>query len=149
MDTIDNRKKLGELGGIDDLLQLLATYKRKDPKDPDEIEMMENLFDGLCSALAEKENKRLFLEGEGMELMVIMIKEKKMARIRAVKVLDYAMSTKAGTANCLRFVEIMGLKTLFSIFSRKVRGFVISQRSVLFSFISHVTLLTFFFSFCS
>ncbi|KAF9135587.1 hypothetical protein BGW39_001913 [Mortierella sp. 14UC] len=113
-----NRKKLGELGGIDDLLQLLAAYKRKDPKDDDEIELVENLFDGLCSALAEKENKRLFLEGEGIELMVIMIKEKKMARVRAVKVLNYAMSTKAGTANCLRFVEIMGLKTLFSIFSR-------------------------------
>ncbi|KAG9065104.1 hypothetical protein KI688_002425 [Linnemannia hyalina] len=113
-----NRKRLGELGGIDDLLQLLAAYKRKDPKDDDEIEVLENLFDGLCSALAEKENKRLFLEGEGMELMVIMIKEKKMARIRSVKVLNYAMSTKAGTANCLRFVEIMGLKTLFSIFSR-------------------------------
>ncbi|KAG0259453.1 hypothetical protein BG011_002617 [Mortierella polycephala] len=115
----DNRKKLGELGGIDELLQLLSAYKRKDPKDPDEIEMLENLFNGLCSALQEKENKRLFLEGEGIELMVIMIKEKKMARIRAVKVLDFAMSTKAGTANCLRFVEIMGLKTLFSIFSRK------------------------------
>ncbi|KAG0082883.1 hypothetical protein BGZ93_002717 [Podila epicladia] len=115
----DNRKRLGALGGIDDLLQLLSVYKRKDPKDPDEIEMMENLFDCLCSTLAEKEIKQLFLEGEGIELMVIMIKEKKMARIRAVKVLDYAMSTKAGTANCLRFVEIMGLKTLFSIFSRK------------------------------
>lgn len=111
---------MGELGGIDDLLQLLAAFKRKDPKDDDEIELMENLFDGLCSALAEKENKRLFLEGEGIELMVIMIKDKKMARIRAVKVLNYAMSTKAGTANCLRFVEIMGLKTLFSIFSRNV-----------------------------
>ncbi|KAF9931991.1 hypothetical protein FBU30_009170 [Linnemannia zychae] len=113
-----NRKKLGEISGIDDLLQLLATYKRKDPKDDDEIELLENLFDGLCSALIERENKRLFLEGEGIELMVIMIKEKKMARIRAVKVLDYAMSTKAGTANCLRFVEIKGLGTLFSIFSR-------------------------------
>ncbi|KAG0280688.1 hypothetical protein BGZ95_009155 [Linnemannia exigua] len=113
-----NRKRLGEQGGIDDLLQLLAAYKRKDPKDDDEIELVENLFDGLCSALAEKENKRLFLEGEGIELMVIMIKEKRMARVRAVKVLNYAMSTKAGTANCLRFVEIMGLKTLFSIFSR-------------------------------
>lgn len=115
-----NRKRLGELGGIDDLLQLLAANKRKDPKDDDEIELLENLFDGLCSALAEKENKRLFLEGEGIELMLIMIKEKKMARIRAVKVLNYAMSTKAGTANCLRFVEIMGLKTLFSVFSRNV-----------------------------
>ncbi|KAF9354992.1 hypothetical protein BGX34_010705 [Mortierella sp. NVP85] len=115
----ENRKTLGTLGGIDDLLQFLAVYKRKDPKDPDEIELLENLFDALCSALGDKENKQLFLQGEGIELMVIMIKEKKMARIRAVKVLDYAMSTKAGTANCLRFVEIMGLKTLFSIFSRK------------------------------
>ncbi|KAF9422047.1 hypothetical protein BGZ94_008682 [Podila epigama] len=115
----ENRKYLGSIGGIDDLLQFLSVYKRKDPKDPDEIEMLENLFDALCSALAEKEVKQIFLEGEGNELMVIMIKEKKMARLRAVKVLDYAMSTKAGTANCLRFVEIMGLKTLFSIFSRK------------------------------
>ncbi|KAG0004455.1 hypothetical protein BGZ79_009235 [Entomortierella chlamydospora] len=114
-----NRKALGRLGGIDNLLQFLAVYKRKDPKDPDEIELLENLFDGLCSALGEKENKQLFLEGEGIELMVIMIKEKKMARIKAVKVLDYAMSTKSGTANCLRFVEIMGLKTLFPLFSRK------------------------------
>ncbi|KAF9582965.1 hypothetical protein BGW38_010513 [Lunasporangiospora selenospora] len=120
MQTIpENRKRFGEMGGIDDLLQFLAAYRRKDPKDPDEIEMMENLFNALCSVLQEKANKRLFLEGEGIELMVIMIKEKKMARIRAVKVLDYAMSTKAGTANCLRFVEIKGLKTLFSVFSRK------------------------------
>ncbi|KAI8349282.1 Catenin-beta-like protein [Mortierella sp. GBAus27b] len=115
----ENRQAFGKLGGIDELLQLLAVFKRKDPKDPDEIEMLENLFDSLCSALADKDNKQLFLQGEGIELMVIMIKEKKMARIRAVKVLDYAMSTKAGTANCLRFVEVMGLKTLFSIFTRK------------------------------
>lgn len=43
-----------------------------------------------------------------------------MARIRAVKVLDYAMSTSAGTANCYRFVESLGLKTLFPMFMRKV-----------------------------
>jgi beta-catenin-like protein 1 len=44
-----------------------------------------------------------------------------MARIRAVKVLDYALSTPAGTANCYRFVESLGLKTLFPMFMRKVR----------------------------
>ncbi|KAF9433296.1 hypothetical protein BGZ76_009636 [Entomortierella beljakovae] len=115
----ENRRAFGKMGGIDDLLQFLAIYKRKDPKDPDEIEMLENLFDALCSSLAEKENKKLFLEGEGIELMIIMIKEKKMARIKSVKVLDYAMSTKAGTANCLRFVEVMGLKTLFPLFAKK------------------------------
>jgi beta-catenin-like protein 1 len=50
-------------------------------------------------------------------------REKSMARIRAVKVLDYAMSTSAGTANCYRFVESFGLKTLFPMFMGKV-GFL-------------------------
>ncbi|CAO3675622.1 unnamed protein product [Umbelopsis ramanniana] len=114
-----NRIKLGELGGIDVLLRILSSYKRKDPADDDEAELMENCFTSLCSALAEPEIKKLFLEGEGIELMLIMIKEKSMARIRAVKVLDYAMSTSAGTANCYRFVESFGLKTLFPMFMRK------------------------------
>lgn len=114
-----NRIKLGELGGIDVLLRVLSSYKRKDPADDDEAELMENCFTSLCSALAEPEIKKLFLEGEGIELMLIMIKEKSMARIRAVKVLDYAMSTSAGTANCYRFVESLGLKTLFPMFMGK------------------------------
>jgi beta-catenin-like protein 1 len=35
---------------------------------------MENVFDSLCAALASADIKRLFLEGEGVELMVIMMK---------------------------------------------------------------------------
>ena len=35
---------------------------------------MENVFDALCSALAEPENKRLFLDSEGVDLMVLMMK---------------------------------------------------------------------------
>lgn len=35
---------------------------------------MENLFDALCSALAEPEIKKAFLDGEGVELMLIMMK---------------------------------------------------------------------------
>ncbi|KAG2181976.1 hypothetical protein INT43_006902 [Umbelopsis isabellina] len=117
-DSRDNRVKFGELGGIDVLLRVLSAYKRKDPADDDEAEMMENFFTSLCSALAEPEIKKLFLEGEGVELMLIMIKQV-MSRIRAVKVLDYALSTPAGTGNCYRFVESFGLKTLFSMFMRK------------------------------
>ncbi|CAM0140299.1 hypothetical protein VKS41_002344 [Umbelopsis sp. WA50703] len=118
-DSRDNRLKFGKLGGVDVLLRVLSAYKRKDPADDDEAEMMENFFTSLCSALAEPEIKKLFLEGEGVELMLIMIKEKVMSRIRAVKVLDYAISTPAGTGNCYRFVESFGLKTLFSMFMRK------------------------------
>jgi beta-catenin-like protein 1 len=47
---------------------------------------MENAFDALCSALAEPELKETFLESEGVELMVICMKEKKMSRSRSIKV---------------------------------------------------------------
>ncbi|CAG8598044.1 17039_t:CDS:10 [Acaulospora morrowiae] len=114
-----NRLKLGELGGIDVLLQVLNAYKRRNPKDADETEMMENLFDALCLALTEPEIKKKFLEGEGVELMLIMMKEKMMSRMRSIKVLDHALSTPDGTSCCERFVEIFGLKTLFSAFMRK------------------------------
>ncbi|KAI8922394.1 DUF1716-domain-containing protein [Powellomyces hirtus] len=114
-----NRLKLGELEGIDTLLRVLSGYKRRDPKDADEVELMENLFDVLCAALSEKEIKQLFLEGEGLELMILMIKEKKMARMRAIKVLSHAMLGANGAACCSHFVEIFGLKTLFPLFMRK------------------------------
>ena len=53
---------------------LIKSYKRKDPKDADETEMMENYFDALCLALEEPEIKQKFLEEEGVELMLIMMK---------------------------------------------------------------------------
>lgn len=35
---------------------------------------MENVFDVLCSALQEPENKKFFLDAEGIDLMVLMLK---------------------------------------------------------------------------
>jgi hypothetical protein len=35
---------------------------------------MENLFDALCSALSEAPIKKLFLDAEGPDLMVLMMK---------------------------------------------------------------------------
>ena len=34
---------------------------------------MENIFDALCSALGEPEIKALFLQSEGVDLMVLMM----------------------------------------------------------------------------
>ena len=97
---------------------------------------MENVFDTLCSALGEPENKKLFLDSEGVDLMVLMLKyaclslvhlhvltsfrEKKQSRSRSIKALDYAMSGPAGSACCEVFVEALGLKSLFSTFMSKV-----------------------------
>jgi len=119
----DNRLALLSKNGIDTLLQVLAGYKRKDPPTPEEIEFMENLFDALCSSLGESELKEAFREGEGFELMLIMIREKHLARIRAIRVINYALSwtkeDKVVLQNCKYFIDILGLKTLFPLLMKK------------------------------
>ncbi|KAJ3102727.1 hypothetical protein HDU97_000340 [Phlyctochytrium planicorne] len=114
-----NRLAFIQAGGIVSLLQVIAYYKRRDPQESDEIEMMENFFDSLCLALAEPEGKEAFLNEEGVELMLIILKEKKMAKMRALKVLDHALLGDAGKGCCSRFIEILGLKTLFPLFMKK------------------------------
>ncbi|KAI0638180.1 DUF1716-domain-containing protein [Trametes polyzona] len=111
-----NRLELGKQDGVETILKILSRYRKRDPVDADETEFMENVFDVLCSALGEPEIKQQFLDSEGVDLMVLMMKDKMQARSRAIKVLDYAMSGPAGTAACETFVDALGLKTLFSTF---------------------------------
>jgi beta-catenin-like protein 1 len=83
---------------------------------------MENLFDALCSALAELEAKGAFDAAEGVELMVLMMKAHNTASTRAIKVLDYACQTDSdeGKRCCEKFVEVAGLKALFAVLMGKV-----------------------------
>ncbi|XP_039623288.1 beta-catenin-like protein 1 [Polypterus senegalus] len=113
-----NRDLLGELDGIDVLLQQLSVFKRHNPSTPDEQEMMENLFDSLCSCLMHAANRDRFLKGEGLQLMNLMLREKKMSRTSALKVLDHAMIGPEGTDNCHKFVDILGLRTIFPLFMK-------------------------------
>nr|KAJ3420274.1 hypothetical protein HK105_005871 [Polyrhizophydium stewartii] len=69
-----NRARVHDLDGVDTLLRVLASYRRKDPKDADETEFMENVFDALCLCLAEPPAKTKFVDAEGLELMLMMIK---------------------------------------------------------------------------
>ncbi|KAF9268022.1 DUF1716-domain-containing protein [Marasmius fiardii PR-910] len=118
-DNQTNRQTLGEKDGIDVLLKVLSQYRKRDPVDADETEFMENLFDSLCSALGEPSNKELFIQAEGPDLMILMMKEKLQSRSRSIKTLDFAMSGPSGTASCQAFIEALGLKTLFPIFMGK------------------------------
>ena len=113
-----NQRLLGERDGIDNLLQALAYYKRRDPHTLDEVELMENLFDCLCSALMFNPNRDLFLKGEGLQLMILMLKERKMSRRSALKVLNHAMCNSEGADNCVKFVEVYGLRSLFPVFMK-------------------------------
>ena len=46
------------------------------------------------------------------------MKERKMSRNSALKVIDHALSGKEGVENCEKFVEILGLRTLFPLFMK-------------------------------
>uniref|UniRef100_A0A3Q2QIP9 Beta-catenin-like protein 1 n=1 Tax=Fundulus heteroclitus TaxID=8078 RepID=A0A3Q2QIP9_FUNHE len=67
------RELLGEMDGIDVLLQQLSVFKRHNPNTAEEQEMMENLFDALCSCLMLASNRDRFLKGEGLQLMNLML----------------------------------------------------------------------------
>lgn len=112
-----NQKRLGQMNGVDVVLQAVAMYKSRDPKTSDEEELVENLFDCLCCLLMPLENKERFVKAEGVELMIIIMKQKKSAYSSAIRALDFAM-TKYPPA-CERFVDVMGLKTAFAAFMGK------------------------------
>lgn len=114
-------------------------YRKKDPASSDEVEFMENCFDALCSALSSPTPapsapdapavhpvKTAFLDGEGVELLVLMLKAKNLSRTRAIKALDHALQGREGAPLCERFVEALGLKTLFAVFMGRVRGLSLS-----------------------
>ena len=108
---------MGELGGIDALLRAVAPFKGKDPADEGEREVLENIFDALVASTMETDNKKAFVENEGLELMLMMMKSKRSCRTSAIKCVDYAL-TRCPAA-CERFVDILGLKTVFSVFMGK------------------------------
>lgn len=116
-----NRDKFVGLEGVDVLLQLLSQYRRRDPeKDSDEEEYVENLFDCLICVVEEDSGKNKFLDGEGVELAHIMLKEGKFSKQRALRVLDHALGGLSGAPACERLVEVAGLRTVFGMFMKKV-----------------------------
>ncbi|KAM7519894.1 hypothetical protein LguiB_018856 [Lonicera macranthoides] len=115
--SVANQKRLGQMNGVDVVLQAVAMYKSRDPRSSDEEEMVENLFDCLCCLLMPLENKERFLKAEGVELMIIIMNQKKLCYGSAIRALDFAMTNYPPA--CERFVDVMGLKTAFPAFMGK------------------------------
>jgi beta-catenin-like protein 1 len=115
-----NRIAIIDLDGVEIILQLLAPYRRRDPaKESDEEEFVENLFDTLTCLLDEPTGKTKFVEAEGVELVLIMVREGKLSKFRALRMLDHAMGSLLGGDVCSQVVEAQGLKTLFGLFMKK------------------------------
>ncbi|GAA5882380.1 hypothetical protein JCM16303_004097 [Sporobolomyces ruberrimus] len=136
-----------EDGWLERILKILSTYRKRDPASGDETEFLENLFDILCSCLSSPlpstsspststpslpppistphPVKTSFLENEGIELMLLLLKSThQIAKTRALKCLAHALSglRKGNEELSERFVECLGLKTLFAIFMGKGNG---------------------------
>ncbi|KAF4626869.1 hypothetical protein G7Y89_g11286 [Cudoniella acicularis] len=118
-----NQKKLCDLDGVDVLLQILAAYRKRDPaKGTDEEEFVENIFDSLTCVVDEPEGKQKFVEAEGVELGLIMIREGKMSKSRALRLIDHALGGQSGGEVCEKLVEAAGLKVVFTMFMKKQDG---------------------------
>ncbi|KAL8731842.1 MAG: hypothetical protein Q9166_003126 [cf. Caloplaca sp. 2 TL-2023] len=110
-----NRTKFIDIDGIDILLQLLSPYRKRDPaKGTEEEEYVENLFDSITCCVDESNGKAKFLEAEGIELCLIMLREGKLSKPRALRLLDHALGGPEGAAGCQKLVEAAGLKPIFS-----------------------------------
>ncbi|KAK5694767.1 hypothetical protein LTR97_009357 [Elasticomyces elasticus] len=118
------RRRLAvEIDGVDLLCQLLAMYRKRDPKkDSTEEEYAENVFDALTCTVDEPSGKIKFVEAEGAELALLMLKEGSFSKSRALRLLDHACGGAAGQAVCEKLVEAAGLKTVFGMFGKKVDG---------------------------
>lgn len=140
--TIENRKYLGSLDGIDVLLQQLAQYKKKEASNAQEKEFIENVYDCLCSCLLDcNENRQLFLKAEGIELMFLILRDQKSTlKQGALKVLSHVSSPDQVTfpptleemktsddptqtqhiltETCNKFVDLLGLRVVLPIFMK-------------------------------
>jgi beta-catenin-like protein 1 len=111
------------LDGVDLLLQILAGYRKRDPiKGTEEEEFVENTFDALTCVVDEPEGKQKFVEAEGVELCLIMLKEGKMSKPRALRLIDHALGGQSGAEVCEKLVEAAGLKVVFGMFMKKQDG---------------------------
>ncbi|KAI5920996.1 Catenin-beta-like protein [Camillea tinctor] len=119
-----NRRKLASLDVTDIMLQLVAAYRKRDPeKGGEEEEYMENLFEALTCIVDEPEGKTKFVEAEGIELCLIMLKEGKLSKPAALRLLDHAAGGGPfGAPVCLKIVEAGGLKNIFTLFMKKKSG---------------------------
>ncbi|KAK6338653.1 hypothetical protein TWF696_009464 [Orbilia brochopaga] len=118
--SAENRLKLVAADGVDQLLQLLSPYRKRDPaKGGEEEEMVENMFDTVTCLVDEEGGKEKFVEAEGVELCLIMLREGKMSKSRALRLIDHACSGMFGGVVCERLVEAQGLKTVFGSFMKK------------------------------
>ena len=116
----ENCTEIISLAGIDTILQLLSPYRKRDPtKGTEEEEYMANLFDCMICLVDPVGGKAKFIEAEGIELCLIMLREGRMSKPGALRLLNHALGGPEGASCCEKLVEAAGLKPTFGLFMKK------------------------------
>uniref|UniRef100_K3X709 Beta-catenin-like protein 1 N-terminal domain-containing protein n=1 Tax=Globisporangium ultimum (strain ATCC 200006 / CBS 805.95 / DAOM BR144) TaxID=431595 RepID=K3X709_GLOUD len=117
-DDKDSKKVVKQVDLMDELLQAIAPYRKRNPATDEEEEFVENLVNSLCSVLLVPSAQTHFRHLEGLELVLRCMKDRTQFVFRgALRILDHAIMSNA--RNCERLVEVGGLKILFSVFMGK------------------------------
>ena len=83
------------------------------------VSHLDRIADGnVYTTEINEDNLNISFQGEGLQLMNLMLREKKMSRGPALKVLSYAMNGPEGKDNCNKFVDILGLRTVYPLFMK-------------------------------
>lgn len=141
--SASNRTSLISLNAIDTFLQLLAPYRKRDPSpSSDEEEYISNIFHSLTCCTDEPSGKMAFLDAEGTELCVIMLREGKFSKEKAMTVLDHALGGSASSSSecracCVRLIESAGLKPLFSVLTSAYTSSTSSKKPAKVSSVLH------------
>lgn len=114
-----SRKRFVEVNGVELMLRAVAQYKSREPETAEEEEFVENAFDVLCAVLMESGARTAFVEADGAELMVLILKGRTAARAGALKCLDFA--TTGCSAACDQVVDFGGLGTVFALFMGRLK----------------------------
>lgn len=135
----ETRQRILDLDAVDILLQLVAQYRKRDPdKGGEEEEYMENLFEALTCLVDEPNGKTKLLDAEGVELCLIMLKEGKLSRSAAVRLLDHAVGGISSLDVCQKLVQAGGLKTTFTLFIKTQDHRLIGHLLAIFSSLLHL-----------
>ena len=116
-----SKTTLNDADSVDTILQLLAPYRNHDPEpNSEEEEFIENLFDCITCLVEDQGPCEKFLDAEGIELCLIMLRERegKLSKARSLRILDHAMAGANAMSVCDRVIEAAGLKTLFGLLSK-------------------------------
>jgi beta-catenin-like protein 1 len=97
---------------LEQLLQSIAYYKKKDLKLTEEQECLENLFLALCSLLMYPSIQARFLQLEGIELLLRCLQSQEYAAFCSLSALSYAILQHYG--GCVKLLDCSGLKYVFA-----------------------------------